>query len=451
MTGTELRDLLTTLLPEDVMLKAAEAAGFQERVRKLQAVTFLRSMVLAASGPECGRQANVMRMYLEGGAPRVARASFYDWFGSPLEQVMEELARRATAHAAAQPCDLPGFLGCVKDWRIVDATTCKLRDDLKDVYPGAGDYAAVKVHKVLSVGCGAVVAYHFSPAREHDSLHLHIDESWRGYGVLCDLAYASIARLRACEAHGVSIVVRLKDNWRPQVQKITRGEVTQVFAAGTDLDDLVIDEVLLLEGKVVDAVVTVGRGDGAVTLRLVGVPRGDGLYGFYLTNLPFHIGPHQIADLYRVRWEIEQNNKLDKSCHRLDEIDARRPEAVRALLHASMIASIIVCLIAHKQQMIEKRPARPGTDRKTAPIHPQTLSRMVGVMALDLAVLMRSQGQSAREGWKRAADLLVSQGRDPNWRRRPSILDQLRGWKISPGQPRKFRAASSSIQAANRS
>lgn len=432
MTGTELRDLLTALLPEDVLLKAAEAAGFQERVRKLQAVTFLRSMILAASGPECGRQANVMRMYLEAGAPRVARASFYDWFGPALEKVMAELGQRATAYAAGQPCDLPGFLGCVKDWRIADATTCKLRDELKELYPGAGDYAALKVHKIMSVGCGAVVSYHFSAARDHDSLHLDIDESWRGYGLLCDLAYASIARLRACEAHGVSVVVRLKDNWQPRVERITRGEVAKTFVPGTDLDLLLIEEVLLLKGKVVDAVVTVGKGPDAVRLRLVGVPRGDGLYGFYLTNLPFQIGPLQIADLYRVRWEIEQNNKLDKSCHRLDDIDARRPEAVRALIHASMIASIIVCLIAHKQQLIEKRPARLGTERKTAPIHPQTLSRMIGVMALDLAALMRAQGQSAREGWKRAADLLVSEGRDPNWRRRPSVLDQLRGLEDQP-------------------
>jgi putative transposase len=29
---------------------------------------------------------------------------------------------------------------------------------------------------------------------------------------------------------------------------------------------------------------------------------------------------------------------------------------------------------------------------------------------------------------KRLAELLTHSGRDPNWRRRPSVLDQLRGW-----------------------
>ena len=45
--------------------------------------------------------------------------------------------------------------------------------------------------------------YHFSPAREYGSRHLQTDESWREYDLLADLAYASLARLRACEAHGI--------------------------------------------------------------------------------------------------------------------------------------------------------------------------------------------------------------------------------------------------------
>jgi hypothetical protein len=52
----------------------------------------------------------------------------------------------------------------------------------------------------------------FSPAREHDSRHLQIDVPWQGCGLLADLAYASLARLRAGNAHGVRLVIRLNDN-----------------------------------------------------------------------------------------------------------------------------------------------------------------------------------------------------------------------------------------------
>jgi hypothetical protein len=101
---------------------------------------------------------------------------------------MAALADRALAYARAQQVDLSGILGEVKDWSIVDSTTITVRDALRDEFPRTGEDAAVKVHTVLSGGCGAPVRYHFSPAREHDSRHLQIDKSWRGCGVLADLA-----------------------------------------------------------------------------------------------------------------------------------------------------------------------------------------------------------------------------------------------------------------------
>ena len=218
----------------------------------------------------------------------------------------------------------------------------------------------------------------------------------------------------------------------------------------TDFDLLLSDEVLLLDGKVVDAQVTVGDGPAPQRLRLVGVPLPEtGTYGFYLTNLPATIGPRQVADLYRIRWEIESHNKLDKACHRLDDIQARKPEAAEALVHATMIASIIACLIAHRQHLAERRPARATVPRPKPPIHPQRLARMVGVVTLELADFRYRRGtQYAREGWKRYAEMLIDEGRDPNWRRRPSILDQLRGWPSTPGAPPKARCANKSAHSS---
>ena len=42
------------------------------------------------------------------------------------------------------------------------------------------------------------------------------------------------------------------------------------------------------------------------------------------------------------------------------------------------------------------------------------------------------QGAEATQRWNKIAELLTHSGRDPNWRRRPSVLDQLRGWKRQP-------------------
>src|SRR5690606_21803587 len=138
---------METVLPASVLRKAVEEAQFEQRERKRDALKFLRAMLISAASPAGGRQADIMRASFEGGAPRVARGSFYDWFGPPLEEVMQELAKRALAYAQGQERDLPGILGCVKDWRIVDSTTVRLHDALKEEYAGTGKYAALKLHK----------------------------------------------------------------------------------------------------------------------------------------------------------------------------------------------------------------------------------------------------------------------------------------------------------------
>jgi IS4 transposase len=132
--------------------------------------------------------------------------------------------------------------------------------------------------------------------------------------------------------------------------RVNRGDVQRRFFDGADFDTLIEDEVLVLQGRAVDASVTVGSGSNVLALRLVGVESSKG-YCWYLTNIAGRYGPHQIASLYRVRWEIELSMKLDKSVHHLSasgENVGRNIQAVRALLHAALIASVIAGLIAHR-------------------------------------------------------------------------------------------------------
>jgi len=318
----------------------------------------------------------------------------------------------------------------VKDWYIVDSTTVMVRDVLREEFPGTGDDAAIKVHKVLSVGCGAPVRYHFSPAREHDSRHLTVDETWRGCGLLMDLGYASLERLRACEAHGVRLVIRLKDNWKPKVDYVARGQVTPEFFPGTDLDALLEADLLLLDGKALDADVHVGKGKEALPLRLVGVQTPKG-YCCFLTNLPPRIGPRQVADLYRVRWEVELSIKLDTSVNRLDAIDSERPCSLKTLLHASLMASTIAALLAHTHNL-QTRPTQAGKPRMEAPLHPRRLALQLAVSCQSIAQTFDLKGVEAQGRWDKIAALLTHAGKDPNWRRRPSVFDQLRGWKRQP-------------------
>jgi hypothetical protein len=120
--------------------------------------------------------------------------------------------------------------------------------------------------------------------------------------------------------------------------------------------------------------------------------------------------------------------KLDQSVHRLNQIDAERPCSVKTLLHASLMASMIAALLAHTHNM-QPRPAEAGAPRTEAPLHPRRLALQLAVSCQSIAQAFDLKGARAKQRWQQIADVLLRSGRDPNWRRRPSVLDQLRGWK----------------------
>jgi hypothetical protein len=220
LTAEAISEVFEAVLPEVALLGIIRKAKFQERTRKRDALAFIRAMVIAASTGYGGRQRDVARLYFESGAQPVVRGAFYAWFDAELEIAMNAVARRAIEYAASLPLDVPPLLAeHGRDWHIVDSSTVKLPINLFDTFPGTGDYAALKVHKRISVGHGTVVDYHISPAREHDALHFKLDETWRGLGLLADLGYASLKLLRDCKTFDTAFVIRLKDNWKPRIDR----------------------------------------------------------------------------------------------------------------------------------------------------------------------------------------------------------------------------------------
>ena len=432
LTGDEVRAIFEELLPADEIEAFAREVGHLERQGRVDVVLFCRAAVIAANTPSGGMQADAMRAYTQGGGRKLARSSWYQRFDESFERLMAKLSERALALARAQELDLPGILGGVTDWLIVDSTTAKMRDALKGNWPGTGDYAALKVHQTVSVGCGAPIRYTISPAREHDSKHLDIDESWRGYGLLADLGYASLARLRACMEHDVRFVIRLKENWKPKVLSVARGELTRSFLKGSDLDALVADGTLNLNGNAVDLEVQLGSGKAAIKVRLVGVQTDKG-YCFFLTNLAPKFGPNQVATLYRVRWEIELINKLEKSDYRLDQPKGERVCSVTALLHASLIATIATALLVHRHRL-KIRPASKKAAQTQSPLHARLVAMAMIGMSFDIARAFQLDGREAGERWAHIASCISTSGRDPNWKRRPSVLDEIRGYKRRPAK-----------------
>lgn len=432
MTGADLAALLGKIFRAERLEQLAQDYGLVERQRALDVTAFVLSLILSGGTHEGGRQYDVLRTYIESGARKVSRGAFYSWFNDPLERLLQTLLDDAVRSAAQTPPILPGILRGVSDWRIVDSTTLKLNDALMTEWPGTGDYAAVKVHKEWSVAHGNLAAFHFSPAREHDAPHLVVDDSRRGTGLLVDLGYASIDLLRQCEAHDVRYVIRLKDGWKPRVDRVARGALPKTVVGTADLNVLLEEDVLLLDGRAIDADVTVGRGTSPVRSRLVGVctPKG---YCFFLTNLPRKThGPLQVGDIYRVRWEIEIDNKVDKTGARIDEVTARKPVSVRILLLASLLNTTLARIIVQREKAsILAAKSTPEAPAGRPPLHAtQVVRAMRGCHGALLAMLLGATPDKFE--WNRVIGNIRYLGQDPNWRRRPSVLDGIQGLTAPP-------------------
>lgn len=432
MDGTILRETLQAILPESIIEQYAEKLGVVERSRKRDIVKLVYSLVLSAGSDDSGVLADAMKRYNTEARERVVRGAFYAWLDDEMASLMEQLIEEAVGYAYSLPPFLPGILGTVEDWFIFDSETVTLRPVLADIYPGSGSPAAVKVHKEISVGRGCMTDYHLSPAKDHDSPHLVIDERYSNMGVLIDLGYVSFKRIRDFEKYNVTFVHRLKEGWNPQVNSISRGEVHGEFFEGADFDELLMDEVIVLDGRCVDAEVTLGKGKNAVRCRLVMIPGPKG-YLIYLTNLPRKThGPHQVGDLYRVRYEIELDNKLDKSGGQLDQIRATTESSVRIQLAAKLLHSLIVDVLIHRDNLERTRNGYVCR----GPLHRLALAYALRARhALLVTALLYSE--TPLDYWNRLADLIAADGRDPNWRRRPSVLDRLLGLTAPRGRPRK--------------
>ena len=430
MTGDEVRQVCEAMVPQAESERRCAPFEVIERQRKLPLGLLGRALVISAGTPGGADQADVLRSDLACAVPPGGRSACSRWFDAPGARFMAALAARSLTSARTPPVELAGPLGGVTAGDLVEATPVKVRDALRQAFAGTGGSAAITGHQVLSVGGGAPGRDPCRPARAHARRHLTRAASWRGYGRLADLAAARVARLQAGAPAGGREVRRRKAQWQPKVADRARGHVPEAVFPGAALDALLEDDTWGLDGRAMEADGPGGRGTARGDARVVGVQTAQGA-GLFLTTLPPRRGPWQGADLYRVGGEVALSRRWDQAVKRLDAMDAEPPCPLKTLLPASRIASTLAALLAHTPT-VHTRPQPPGAPRTEAPLHPRRLAWPLAVSCQSSAQAFERQGAEATPRWKKRAAWLTHRGKDPTGRRRPSVLEQLRGWKRQP-------------------
>jgi hypothetical protein len=442
MDAAILKNVVRTALPPEKVLNFARELGALQRESVIELGWLVNSLVLTARTPSGGRQADVLRSYIQATGVEPVRGTFYARFNSELELLLEALLADALAGVQNDRILLPDAISGVRDWIAIDSETIKLHKSLKDTYPGTGDYAAVKVHKAYSIGRHNMIDYELSPARDHDSKRFTVTEDMRGLGLLMDLGYASHDRLRACIAHGVSFVIKLKSHWKARLQDVYEGELGQLFV-GTDFAEAIEIGSLGCEAGRIDADVQLGSGNAAYKLRLVAVETPEKGLCVFLTNLPRkEYSGTVVADLYRLRWEIEKSNKLDKSDFCLDDLDCRKPCSARTMIYASLLGSSIAGRLVHADHCALADTKGPLT---RGPMHVRLVALALASMHWQLTNVLTADEPKT---WEKLASALRHLSSDPNWRRRPSVLDRMLGFTAPPGRARRARSTKRPKSAA---
>jgi hypothetical protein len=135
------------------------------------------------------------------------------------------------------------------------------------------------------------------------------------------------------------------------------------------------------------------------------------------------------------------DNKVEKAGARLDEITARRPVSARILVLATLLNATIARTIVQSEKLAivgaKKSPTEPAA---RAPVHPILLMRALAAAHGTITRLLQDDVAEPLE-WRKLMSRLRDLGSDPNWRRRPSVLDRIQGLTAPPIARRARRVA----------
>lgn len=361
----------------------AEDMGLVQKKRVHHAGLIVCAVILSAfqrSTDTQGRWLDAQRTYEAIGGPRASRESFHKHVVK-LAPLMRALVRRRfddiTARASRNY--LRGRLAHFADVLIPDGCGFKLAKALSGVYAGTGVPAQIKLHAVYSVAAGDCVSAKATAGSVHDS-----DAFWpeweSGALYIWDLGYQGVDRFVDAALSGAHVLQRLKDTHNPQVlasygptgarRALDDGEggpvrLEEALAIGLVHKRAVLD----LDVRLLD------RHKRVLVARVICVPF-EGEDRYYLTTLPREIfTPHDVAELYRVRWEIELLFRGWKGAMRLDEVRRLRTQAsLEAAVSASLLAASLSRDMAYEIDHLTNEGIDTAPDGAFSPSAPRSPS-----------------------------------------------------------------------------
>lgn len=219
--------------------------------------------------------------------------------------------------------------------RLIDATSAGLTAQSQSWagYPAHG--CAAKLHVVFDPAAALPVHFVVTPARINDITPAKAMPIEAGATYVFDLGYYDFSWWAALDAQGCRFVTRLKSHTRP-----TLIEERRVEAGGA----IVADRIIRLAGRLASS----RRNPLDRPLREVHVRIETGKILRLVSN-DLQAPAHEIAELYKTRWQIELFFRWVKQTLKIRRFLGTSENAVRAQIAAALIAYLLLRM-AHAAQ-----------------------------------------------------------------------------------------------------
>lgn len=365
-------------------LKSLTARGRESRhCRRLRDVTPQRlvcALVEALGALRVETIADILRTFNAQTGLRTQYKAFYNRLAQPafprfMRQVYRDILRNLSANILRPAAD--GKLAHFQDVVVQDGSSFAVHDALARTFGGrftAIRPAAVELHTFLSVFHDQVIDVEVAPDKEAERQFLPPAETLTGKLLLADRGYQSLDYWEAVQAAAGFFLMRGKSDLNPWIRTLRGpGGVLRRFA-GRRLQDVIRN----LPRRRLELDVEWDR-PGGKTLRLRMVliwKRREPDYTVLVTNVPRGVlTARQVAEVYRLRWQIELVFKEWKSYANLHAFTSANPAIVEGLIWASLCAAALKRSLAHAAQ--RSQAAIPISTRVVAMCGAHILPRLL--------------------------------------------------------------------------
>ena len=326
--------------------------------RRLRAITPQRlvcALVEALGAWRVETIADILRTFNAQTGLAVRYKAFYNRLAQPefprfMRQVYRDILRNLSVNVLRPVAG--GGLDFFEDIVVQDGSSFAVHDALKKTYGGRFTTirpAAVEVHAFLSVFHDQVIDVEVAPDKDSERHFLPPAEALAGKLLLADRGYQSLDYWDAVQRAGGFFLFRGKNNLNPRIARILGPAGRWKRFEGRRLQDVV----QAFPRRRLELDVEWGRPEKqTLTLRMILIwSRQRRQYLTLITNVTRSIlTARQVADVYRLRWQVELLFKEWKSYANLREFSSACAPLVEGLIWASLCAAALKRTLAHAGQ-----------------------------------------------------------------------------------------------------